>query len=271
MSARKFLVPILIAVPVLAVLVYALAPGTFGTSGASGTSTLGSDTPAVIRALAREGLQDLQPFDTGTELRGFAGVAGQQPIAVYVLRDGSAIVGARLSADGKPLDDERVGRLVAQPMSEAIWSKLAASTWVQDGNTDAPRVVYTFSDPNCTYCHRFWTSARPWVDSGKVQLRHIMVGVIKANSSTKAAAILGADDRTAALLHNERQFDNGGIAPAPHVSPDIARTLDTHQQLMAELGFRGTPGIVYRDADGSLQRVNGMPRAEALATVMGPL
>jgi thiol:disulfide interchange protein DsbG len=267
MSARKFLVPTLIAVPVLAVAAYAIVFATFGTSDKSAN---GNDTPAVIQALAREGLEDLRPFDTGTELRGFAGIAGQQPIAVYVLRDGSAIVGARLSADGKPLDDERVSNLFAQPTSEAIWSKLAA-TWVQDGNADAPRVVYTFSDPNCVYCHRFWTSARPWVDSGNVQLRHIMVGVIKANSSTKAAAILGADDRTAALLHNERQFDSGGISPAPNVPPDIARTLDAHQQLMAELGFRGTPGIVYRDADGTIQRVNGMPRPELLATVMGPL
>jgi thiol:disulfide interchange protein DsbG len=268
MSARKFLVLTLIAVPVLAALAYALVFATFGTSD---TSASGNDTPAVIQALAREGLQDPRPFDTGTELRGFAGIAGQQPVAVYVLRDGSAIVGARLGADGKPLDDERVRRLFAQPMSEEIASKLAAATWVQDGSADAPRVVYTFSDPNCVYCHRFWSSARPWVDSGKVQLRHIIVGVIKANSSTKAAAILGAQDRTAALLHNERQFDSGGIPPAPHISPDIARTLDAHQQLMAELGFRGTPGIVYRDDNGMIQRVNGMPRPEALATVMGPL
>lgn len=268
MSARKFIIPALIAVPVIAVAVYAIASGT---SGASGNPADGQDTPAVIEALTREGVQDLQPFDTGVEIRGFAGTAGQEPVAVYVLRDGTAIVGTRLDAEGKPLDVERVSKRLAKPMSEAVWSKLAASAWVQDGKADAPRVVYTFSDPNCPYCNRFWAAARPWVDSGKVQLRHVMVGVIRADSSTKAAAILGAADRTAALLQNERQFASGGISPAPDVSPDIARTLDAHRQLLAELGFRGTPGIVYRDDAGMIQRVNGMPRPDAMATVMGPL
>ncbi len=267
MLARKFLVPALIAVPVLAAGAYAVAAGKVG--GASGAAS-DKDTPAVLRALAREGVQNLQPFDAGAQVRGYAGIAGQQPVAVYVLRDGTAIVGARIGVDGKPLDDERVSELVAKPMGEAMWARLDASTWVQDGKTDAPRIVYTFSDPNCPYCHRFWDAARPWVDSGKVQLRHVIVGVIKADSSTKAAAILGASDRTAALLQNERQFGNGGIKPAPGVPSDIARQLDANQSLMAELGFRGTPGIVYRDAQGNVGRMNGMPRPEALATVLGP-
>jgi thiol:disulfide interchange protein DsbG len=254
-------------VPVLAIAAYVIASGTLGKSGKSADD---KDTPPVIQALAREGLQGLQPFDAGTELRGFAGTAGQQPVAIYVLRDGTAVVGTRIAANGEPLDIERVSNLVAQPMDEGIWSQLAASAWVQDGKPDAPRVVYVFSDPNCTYCNRFWTSARPWVDAGKVQLRHVMVGVIKSDSRTKAAAILGASDRTSALLQNERQFASGGIAPAASVSPEIALTLDAHRQLMAELEFRGTPGIVYRDDQGTIQRVNGMPRPEALATVLGP-
>ncbi|VVE16148.1 disulfide isomerase/thiol-disulfide oxidase [Pandoraea horticolens] len=267
MSVRRFLIPALIAVPALAAAVYGIVSSNAGTWGKSAAS---KDTPAVVQALAREGLAGLRPFDTGTELRGFAGTVDEQPVALYVLRDGTAIVGTRIDADGKPMDVERVSNLFAEPMSDAVWSKLAASTWVQDGEADAARVVYTFSDPNCRYCNRFWAAARPWVDSGKVQLRHVIVGVIKADSSTKAAAILGAPDRAAALLQNERQFASGGIAPAPSVSPDIAHTLDAHQQLMAELGFRGTPGIVYRDDEGLIQRVNGMPRPEALASVLGP-
>ncbi|MDM8359214.1 thiol:disulfide interchange protein DsbG [Pandoraea communis] len=267
MSVRKFLIPALIAVPALAAGAYAIVSSNAGTSGKAAAD---KDTPAVVQALVREGLADLRPFDTGTELRGFAGMAEQHPVALYVLRDGTAIVGTRIDADGKPMDVERVSHLIAEPTSEAAWSKLAASTWVQDGKADAPRVVYTFSDPNCPYCNRFWEAARPWVDSGKVQLRHIMVGVIKADSSAKAAAILGAPDPAAALLQNERHLASGGIAPAPGVSPDIARTLDAHQQLMTELGFRGTPGIVYRDDEGLIQRVNGMPRPAALASVLGP-
>ncbi|MBN8726204.1 MAG: thiol:disulfide interchange protein DsbG [Xanthomonadales bacterium] len=233
-------------------------------------SAAGKDTPAVIRTLEQKGLGNVQEFDAGPNLRGFAGVAGQQPIAVYVTPDGNAIVGSRVGADGSSLDEQRLHDLVAKPMGEAILAKLKASTWVQDGKSDAPRIIYTFSDPNCPYCNRFFQAARPWVDAGKVQLRHVMVGVIKADSSTKAAAILTAKDRTAALLQNEHAFAAGGIDPAPGVPAGIRQQLDANQALMSELGFRGTPGIVYVDADGTVQRANGMPQPEQLDAMMGP-
>ncbi|AKM32677.1 thiol:disulfide interchange protein DsbG [Pandoraea faecigallinarum] len=237
---------------------------------ASGTLAASATGPAVVQALAREGVTALQPFDTGVkDLAGYAGLAGQQPVAVYVLPDGNGIVGTRIGADGKPLDVERVTKLIETPLGEAIWSKLGASQWVQDGKKDAPRIVYTFGDPNCPYCNRFWEAARPWVDSGKVQLRHVLVAVIKADSVTKAAAILSASNPSAALTQNEQKFRQGGIKPARNVSKTVAQTLQSHQMLMAELGFRGTPGIVYRNGKGVVERTNGMPPPEALTAILG--
>src|SRR3546814_15255440 len=93
-------------------------------------------------------------------------------------------------------------------------------------------------DANCPYCNAFWEAARPWVDSGKVQLRHILVGIIKDDSPAKAAAILGAPDRSAALLTNERQFGQGGITPAKSVPADVRKILDDNLALMASTGFR---------------------------------
>ncbi len=52
----------------------------------------------------------------------------------------------------------------------------------RDGKDNAPKIIYMFSDPNCPYCNRFWQLARPWVDSGKVQIRHIMVGILSHDS-----------------------------------------------------------------------------------------
>ncbi|WP_373769742.1 thiol:disulfide interchange protein DsbG, partial [Delftia acidovorans] len=80
----------------------------------------------------------------------------------------------------------------AKPAGDTVQAQLETSTWVPDGKADAPRVIYTFTDPNCKYCHKFWEAARPWVDAGKVQLRHILVGVIRDDSPAKAAAILQA-------------------------------------------------------------------------------
>lgn len=227
--------------------------------------------PAIIQAMQQQGLAHVQEFKAGADVRAFAAVAGQQPIAIYVTPDGNAIVGSRIDAKGNNLDAGKVDELVAKPMSAAIWKQLAGATWVPDGKADAPRIVYTFSDPNCPYCNRFWQAARPWVDAGKVQLRHVMVGVIRADSPTKAAAILSARDPTAALTSNERTFQAGGIKPAPSLPDTIRKQLDANQALMAELGFQGTPGIVYLDGTGLVQRANGLPRPDALAGVLGPL
>ncbi|GAD24653.1 thiol:disulfide interchange protein DsbG [Acidovorax sp. MR-S7] len=228
-----------------------------------------ADYPPAVKALEKQGLTVMQEFKVGGGLRAFAAVAGDRPIAVYVTSDGNAILGTRLDSKGEPLDEASLEKLAAKPISDKTWARLESSKWVRDGKADAPRVVYTFSDANCPYCHRFWEAARPWVDAGKVQLRHIMVGIIKEDSPTKAAAILGASDPAAALLENERNFDKGGIKSAKSVPADVRKILDEHQVLMLETGFRGTPGIVVREGD-VLKKYNGMPQGTAMNEVLGP-
>ncbi len=229
-----------------------------------------ADTPPAVKALEKQGLTVMQEFKVGGGLRAFAAVAGDRPIAVYVTSDGNAILGTRLDGKGEPLDEASLEKLAAKPISDKTWARLESSKWVRDGKADAPRVVYTFTDASCPYCHRFWEAARPWVDAGKVQLRHIMVGIIKEDSPAKAAAILGASDPSAALLENERNINKGGITPAKSIPPNVRKLLDDHQQLMVETGFRGTPGIVVRDDGGVLKKYNGMPQGAAMNEVLGP-
>ncbi|KAF1012840.1 MAG: Thiol:disulfide interchange protein DsbG [Stenotrophomonas maltophilia] len=230
------------------------------------------DRPAVLKGIEKHGFEVVSEFDAPGGLRGFAGVVGgQQPAAAYVTPDGKhVLVGSLFDADGNDVAEKQVEKLAAAPMSAKIWAKLDASAWVRDGKADAPRVVYTFSDANCPYCHKFWDAARPWVDAGKVQLRHIMVGVIREDSPAKAAAILSAKDPGAALLENERQFDRGGIKPLASISRDVANKLDANQVLMLEMGFQGTPGILFKDAQGSVQRRAGLPQGADLEAVLGP-
>lgn len=235
-------------------------------------ATASSQPPAVLKGLQQHGFEVLGEFDAPGGLRGFAGVVGgQQPAAAYVTADGKhVVVGSLFDENGQDVGAAPLDKLVAKPMSDKIWKQLEATTWVRDGRADAPRVVYTFSDANCPYCHRFWEAARPWVDSGKVQLRHVMVGVIREDSPAKAAAILGAPNPSAALLDNEHRFDKGGIAPAATLSPAIANQLNAHQELMIALGFQGTPGILFKDAQGLVQRRSGMPQGDDMTAVMGP-
>lgn len=232
----------------------------------------GADRPAVLKGIEKHGFEVIGEFDAPGGLRGFAGVVGgQQPAAAYVTADGKhVVVGSLFDANGEDVGAAPLEKLVAKPMSERSWKKLDESAWVRDGRADAPRVVYTFSDANCPYCHRFWEAARPWVDAGKVQLRHVMVGVIREDSPAKAAAILTAPNPSAALLENERLFDRGGIKPAASLTAEVANKLDANQVLMIELGFQGTPGILFKDAQGMVQRRSGMPQGDDMTVVLGP-
>ena len=226
--------------------------------------------PPVLKALEAQGLTVMQEFKVAGGLRGFAGAIQERPVAIYVTPDGAAIVGTRVDVEGRPADSAVLQDLVAKPMGKKAWSQLNESSWVLDGRAEAPRIIYTFSDANCPYCHKFWEASRPWVEAGKVQLRHILVGVIRDDSPAKAAAILRAPDPSAALQLNEQRFDDGGIKPASNVPDDVLEVLARNQMLMVSTGFRGTPGIVVREEDGTVKKFSGMPQGDQLIEVLGP-
>lgn len=158
----------------------------------------------------------------------------------------------------------------ADATADKVLKNLSQTKWVLDGKPDAPRIIYVFTDPNCPYCHDFWEAARPWVVSGKVQIRALLVGVISEDSPNKAAAILGAPDPSKALTRHETAFSRGGIHPVDTISPGIRQQLEENQSLMLSLGFRGTPGIVIAGADGKPTMANGLPRDGKLETLFGP-
>lgn len=224
--------------------------------------------PAAIEALAAKGVSDIQELQPRGGLRIFAGVSRQSPVSIYLTRDGHVIVGTRIDQSAEPMDLAMVSDAVSKSVSDANWRQLEAAKWVRDGKASAPRTVYVFSDPNCPWCHRFWEAARPHVEAGRVQLRHILVGIIRADSAAKAAAILESRNPSEALEHNERTAGQGGIAAGKTVSAEARKTLAANLQLMQELGFSGTPAIVYQRPDGSLGKVNGFPQ-ERLAEVLG--
>lgn len=261
MSAPRLLV---------AVLSLSMSLAITGCGGANETAERSDDMPGVIATLERQGFEVYGEFEAPGGLRAFAGLAGQRPVAIYLTPDGEhAIAGTLINANGEDAAAEQLHRLVAEPMSKKIWQQLEQSHWVRDGNANAPRVIYVFTDPNCPYCHRFWEASRPWVEAGKVQLRHILVGVIRPDSANKSAAILSADPPEDALTQNELSFDDGGIQGVP-VSDTTRAQLDTNERLMMELGFSGTPGILFRDENGIIQRRAGLPVGADLNAVMGP-
>ena len=170
-------------------------------------------------------------------------------------------------------------------MANAVWGQLEKSHWIADGREGAPRTVYVFTDPNCPYCNKLWADARPWVDAGKLQLRHVMVGILTPTSAGKAAALLGAKDPAAALDAYERghaasnakllvsgcpkPLGDEGVEPLATVPPALAAQLDANAKLMASNGLRVTPALVWMDARGGVQMRQGAPIAD-LAAIFGP-
>src|SRR5450830_289683 len=226
--------------------------------------------PAPIKALQAQGVEIVGRFDAPGGMQGYVGMLQQKPIGIYLTPDGKqAIVGKMLDAKGADLTEAPLKKLISKPMTAKNWGKLEQSSWIADGSQGAQRIVYTFTDPNCTYCNKFWNDARPWVDAGKVQIRHIMVGIIKDSSAGKAAALLGAQDPPAALTQHEKQHASGGIQAMAAIPADIRAKLDSNRKLMQELGFFATPTIFYKDPDGIMQTAQGAPSAAALNVILG--
>ncbi len=179
------------------------------------------------------------------------------------------LVGNLFDEQGKDLSAEPLQKLVYAPMSKEIWAKMEKTAWIADGKDSAPRKVYLFSDPNCPYCNMFWEQARPWVESGKVQLRHIMVGIIREDSPGKSAALLAAKDPAKALHEHEKAGKASSLKALQQVPPAVQAKLAANMALMQEMGLQATPAIFYQDEQGNLQSQQGAPRPEALEKILG--
>ena len=244
------------------------------------------ERPAALQALEKQGVTIVGTFPAPGGLTAWAGYIGQRPLSLFVTPDGKHVIaGTLLDAQGEEVAEAALEKTVRGAMTEGAWSKLESSHWIEDGKKDAPRTVYVFTDPNCPYCNKFWADARPWVDSGKVVLRHVMVGILTPTSAGKAAALLAAKDPAAALSAYERGHmeQNGksiasgrvrpladaGLKPLEDIPADIERKLTANHRLMASLGLQATPAMVWRDANGAVQMRTGAPPSE-IPAILGP-
>ncbi|MFW9266926.1 MULTISPECIES: thiol:disulfide interchange protein DsbG [unclassified Pseudomonas] len=229
------------------------------------------ELPAAIKKIEAKGAKIVGTFQAPDGLRGYAAQYQNRGMALYLTPDGKhVLLGNLYDADGKDLSAEPLQKLVYAPMAKEIWAKMEASNWIADGSKDAPRTVYLFSDPNCPYCNMFWEQARPWVKAGKVQLRHIMVGIIREDSPGKSAALLAAKAPEKALADHEKAGKGSSLKPLKEIPPAIQAKLDANQQLMDELELSSTPAIFYLDDQGELQQQQGAPSSDKLVKILGP-
>jgi thiol:disulfide interchange protein DsbG len=154
---------------------------------------------------------------------------------------------------------------------DALYARMEKLEAVVEGPAAAKRTLYVFFDANCWYCHLTWKALQAYERAG-LQVRWVPVAYQKDSSFGRAAAIMGAQDRAAALRENETGYRvesyDGAIAPAA-VPKDLAARLDANTKLMQRLGAPGTPLLVWKDAKGAVRTKVGMPRLSQLPAITG--
>jgi thiol:disulfide interchange protein DsbG len=159
----------------------------------------------------------------------------------------------------------------AQHELPALFSALEETDAIVEGASSGRHVLYVFFDPNCWYCHLTWKALQPYENVG-LQVRWVPVAYQKDSSLTRAAAIMLAKDRVAALHENELHYRaesyDGGIAPA-RASAEFAAQLAANLKLMERFGAPGTPLLVWKAQQGGVRTRIGMPRLSQLSAITG--
>lgn len=228
------------------------------------------DLPAPVKAIEKQGITIIKSFDAPGGMKGYLGKYQEMGVTIYVTPDGKhAISGYMYDEAGTNLSEKLFNQELYGPAGRELWQRMEKAEWILDGQKTAPRVVYVFADPYCPYCKQFWLQARPWVESGKVQIRTLMVGVIKPESPAAAAAILSAKDPAKSWHEYEQSNGKMTLALPKTIPPAIMRSLNLNQKIMDDLGANATPAIYYMNEENVLQQAVGLPDAEKLKTIMG--
>ncbi len=210
---------------------------------------------------------------------------GKQFQVFYATPDGQRVIpGAMFDAAGKNLTRDHVASIpgaiptvvigdeAPRPPTqvpsapESILKAMDSTTFGTTGLPSAPR-LWVFIDPLCSWSVRAMEQLRPYVASGRLQLAVVPVSVLDredAGRSTlmaKAMLSLPRDAMVAAWSGNK-------LPDAAEPSADLR--LAANQAAAGIIGLRGTPTILWRKADGTEGRADGLPsNLDALVASIG--
>ncbi|MBV8097276.1 MAG: hypothetical protein JO110_29330 [Acetobacteraceae bacterium] len=227
-----------------------------------------NEIPA-LRTIRASGAQ-LTDLGTVHGMRTVFARAGQRFQVFYVTADGEAVIGGVMwNGAGDNITREQVEAIddviptvdaistnqsTKQPYNQP-WVKAAeATTYGLIGNTGAPR-LWMFFDPQCSFSIRAMQQLKPYVDQGRVQLALVPVSILDHEDgglSTKAAlSLLSQPADQMAASWSAGRVD----APASDASTKLSRNMQAAEQIH----LRGTPTFLWRNADGSEGRLDGVP------------
>ena len=207
-------------------------------------------------------------------LRGIFASNGGQFQVFYVTPDGERVIpGAMWDATGKNLTKEQVAAIPGVVASVEIGpgaegspvdagsrapSRLAAAQGTTAGLMGDPAApkVWMFVDPMCSYSVRGLQQLQPLIAAKRLQVAVIPIAILdheaKGRSTSSALAMLSqAPDQMVAA------WVNGRLDISP--SPDAPARLAANHAAADAIALRGTPTLVWRKADGTEGRADGLP------------
>lgn len=218
------------------------------------------DLPAPVQALADRGITIVGAMPAPPGFKGYVGEFSGQMTPVYLLPDGRhTTVGVLYDERGRDLTNAVFRAATAPAPDPSLWKRLGSSTWVAEGAAKPERVVYVFTDTECSFCHQLWIAIQPWLHRGNTQVRDVIVAVIAPESLRRGAAVLAARDPASTWRVHEAAFGRSPIKPLDSVDPKLRASIEANRKLMARFGAFGTPAIVYRDGSGRIRMVLGLP------------
>jgi thiol:disulfide interchange protein DsbG len=209
-----------------------------------------------------------QATEIGTRhgLRGLFLRNGKHFQVLYVTPDGESVIpGVMWDATGKNVTREQIAPISgAVPTvvigKDAAAEKKAAIEAVKEtsfgtiGRGSAPR-LWVFVDPLCGYSVRALQGVKPFAASGQVEAAIIPVAVLDDGRGRSTASALSLLSRPANEMIGA--WEKGELFAT--AGPAAEMRLQKNMAVAEAIGLRGTPLILWRKADGSEGRLDGLP------------
>jgi thiol:disulfide interchange protein DsbG len=234
---------------------------------------------ALIEKLSQGNVTIVSNFDAIGGLEGFVvqgNDANSQQGIIYTDRQGNYLIsGVVIDSNGNNIAQQDFEKYIAPNTANTAYANISMTTYVQQGNANAPHKMYAVMDPNCIFCHKLYMALQPYVQSGQLSVRWIVAGFLKSSSQGKALAILGASNPVAALAQNESNFNDsieeGGIAPMNNPSAAVKAQFTNNMKFVVKSQISATPVILYKDQNGNSKMSMGGPDAAHLDAFINSL
>lgn len=226
-----------------------------------------ADAPTEIeRYLLSRGTEIVAKFDSNAN--GLTAIvaktaAGEQQL-FYVLGDSQLIAGQVFNASGVNLTEMDMARVAAMPddavpthssLSEG-YEKAANLAYLTDGH--AGRDVFALFDPECPYCHEFYTKSRASVEQGLITIKWLPVALLGNDTQRQASK------RKIETLYKATDFNQAMVAmtqnrlPESELTQEVNVNLSRNLLFMRDLPSRRVPTVLFKDRTNQVIMYDGL-------------